>query len=260
MSWSDDKKCMKNIQIPNRQKIYANGCSYTYGEELSNPAKSAWPVLLSDRLNATVVNDASSGGTNYSIMYNTIKNLQDNFDLYVIAWTTYTRFTFYKSDNNFEVNFNPRLQHGLFQNESFYKKWGTDLYRYWFNRLFAFKLWLQQIIQLQALFRQQNKNYIMLNAWQNNLQNWLVPKDRFNDSVRDLINFDIMNDEQILEQHREIQYYISVLDKSKFYKWEDFYLQQLCSQFPCGPGGHILEEGHIEMANQLYNFYLSTNA
>ena len=43
-------------------KIYANGCSFTYGDELSNPAESAWPILLADKLSGDIVNDAVSGG------------------------------------------------------------------------------------------------------------------------------------------------------------------------------------------------------
>ena len=105
-------------------KIYTNGCSFTYGDELQSPETSAWPVQLGTLLGATTVNDATSGGTNYRTMYRTIKQYQYNFDLYVIAWTTNTRFTFYKSDNNYEVNFNPGLRHSMYGKDSFYHNWG----------------------------------------------------------------------------------------------------------------------------------------
>ena len=88
-------------------KIYTNGCSFTYGDELIDSKQTAWPAILANKLNGTVVNDAISGGTNSRTMYHTIKNIQQDYDLYLIAWTTYSRFTFYKSDNNFETNFNP---------------------------------------------------------------------------------------------------------------------------------------------------------
>lgn len=45
-------------------KIYVNGCSFTYGDELITPSTSSWPALLAQKLNAEVVNDAISGGTN----------------------------------------------------------------------------------------------------------------------------------------------------------------------------------------------------
>ena len=231
-------------------RIYACGCSFTYGDELQNPKISAWPTLVAEKLNATVNNDAVLGGTNVRTVYQTVKNIQDNYDLYLIAWTTYSRFTFYKSDNNFETNFNPNLKHSLYGNEKFYRDWGYDLYKYWYNELYAFKLWLQQIIQLQQLLK--DKNYLMLNAFENNLSKWLAPKELFIDSVKDLINFDLMNDDQIFDEYKEIQYYVSLIDISKFYQWNKFYISELSNKFPTGPGCHILEQGHEHLAELIH--------
>ena len=231
-------------------KIYANGCSFTYGDELVNPEQTSWPVLLANKLNGTVVNDAISGGTNSRTMYHTIKNIQQDYDLYLIAWTTYSRFTFYKSDNNFETNFNPQLTHALYSADKFYADWGNTLYKHWYNELYAFKLWLQQIIQLQSLMG--TKNYIMINTMDNNINKWAANKESFIESVKLLINFDIMTNEQIFDEYNEIQYYISIIDFSKFYQWNKFYITQLCSQFKCGLGGHLLEDGHAHLAELIY--------
>lgn len=231
-------------------RIYACGCSFTYGDELKNPNKSAWPARLAEKLSASIDNNAISGGTNIRTVYQTIKNTQENYDLYLISWTTYSRFTFYKSNNNFETNFNINLKHSLYGNEKFYCDWGNDLYKYWYNELFAFKLWLQQIIQLQQILK--DKKYLMLNTMENNLSKWLTPKESFISSVKDLINFDSMNDEQIIDEYKEIQYYISLIDFSRFYRWNDFYIAKLCDQFPVGPEGHILEDGHEYLANLIY--------
>jgi len=231
-------------------RIYACGCSFTYGDELKNPNKSAWPARLAEKLSATIDNNATNGGTNARTLYQTIKNTQENYDLYLISWTTYSRFTFYKSDNNFETNFNPNLENSLYENENFYYDWGHNLYKYWYNELFAFKLWLQQIIQLQQILK--DKKYLMLNTMENNLSKWLAPKESFKDSVKDLINIDMMNDEQIFDEYKEIQYYISLIDFSKFYRWNEFYIDQLADQFPIGGHGHILEDGHEYLANLIY--------
>jgi hypothetical protein len=232
-------------------RIYTNGCSFTYGDELKSPNDSAWPVLLSKKLNGQIVNDAVSGGTNQRTVYRTIKNLEKEFDLYIIAWTTYSRFTFYKSDNNFEINFTPTLTHSDYKDKSSYRDWGKILYTEWYNELYAFKLWLQQIIQLQAVLK--NKNYLMINTTPNRLKFWLTDKDHFIDSVKKFINFSLMNDEQIFEEFREIQYYTSIIDNSKFYQWREFAITDLCSNYLSGPGGHILEDGHAHVANLIYN-------
>ena len=122
----------------------------------------------------------------------------------------------------------------------------------WYNDLFAFKIWLQQIIQLQKLL--ENRNYLMINTFENNLDLWLVPKDRFIEKIKHLINFDSMDDDQIFDEFNEIQYYISLIDTSKFYRWKEFHIGQLCSQFKCGPRGHFLEEGHTYLADLIYNY------
>jgi len=236
-------------------RIYACGCSFTYGDELSHPTAHSWPAILATKLSADLTNAAIVGGTNYSTVYQTIKNTQDDYDLYLIAWTTYSRFTFYKSDNNFQTNFNLNLTHGLYSSEKFYKQWGEVLYKHWYNELYAFKLWLQQIIQLQAILK--NTNYLMINTFDNNLSSWLAPKESFVNSIKDLINFDSMNDEQIFDEYKEIQYYISLIDFSKFYKWSKFHIIELCNHFQCGPEGHMLEQGHNHLADLIYQHLCS---
>jgi len=236
-------------------KIYACGCSFTYGDELVNPAASAWPVLVADKFKATIVNDAVSGGTNYRTIYRTIKNIKNDYDLYLVAWTDYSRFTVYRSDDNFEVNFNNQLKNDLYQNSSEFKEWGRIYYKNWYNDLYAFKLWLQQILQLQSLLK--DKNYLMINTMSNNLSKWLAGKDSFIDSVKNLINFDLMNDEQIFEEYNEIKYYVDNIDLSKFYQWNDFYITKLCYDFPVGKQGHILDQGHSHLAELIYNHLCS---
>jgi hypothetical protein len=238
-------------------KIYTVGCSFTYGDELNDPHQSAWPVLLANKLNASVFNNAVPGGTNARTVYHTIKNTKDHYDLYLISWTDYSRFTYYKSDNNFEINFNAKLKHSLFQNSSFYKNWGSDLYKYWYNELYAYKIWLQQIIQLQTFLESKNKSYLMINSHRNYLPEWTSTEAVFKDQVKNLINFDIMNDDQILAEHKEIQYYLSLINKDTFFNWGDFFISQLCATFPTGPGGHILETGHEYLADLIYTHLCS---
>jgi hypothetical protein len=230
-------------------KIYTNGCSFTYGDELQSPDTSAWPAVLAAQIGADITNDAVPGGTNPRTVYHTIKNLQNKFDLYLIAWTADTRFTVYKSDNNFEINFNPELENQLYGQKDFYRDWGKTYYTTWYNQLYAFKLWLQQILQLQAVLGP--RPYLMINTMSNDIDRWTAPWPEFAAKVKDMINFDVMNNEQILAEHKEIQYYVAQIDVSKFYKWNQFAIQDLCSQYECGPRGHILEHGHQRLANQI---------
>jgi hypothetical protein len=233
--------------------IYTVGCSFTAGDELTN-SNHAWPHLLAKDLQTTVINDAISGGTNYRSVYHTIKNLDHDHDLYIIAWTTTARYTFYKSDNNFEINFNPLLTNSLYGHEKFYSDWGRTLYQHWHNDLWATKIWMQQIIQLQSILEKHKKKYIMLNTMPNNLSDWLVSQDCFIDSVKSLINFEVMSDEQILREHQEIQNYTNLIDTDKFYQWNKFSIIDLTKIFPVGPNGHLLESGHQHLSNLLLEY------
>ena len=85
--------------------LFFIGCSHTYGDDLVNPGNEAWPALVAEKRKQTFLNAAVSGGTNDRIMYHTIKNI-DKFDEFYIAWTFTSRFTRYREDNNYEINFN----------------------------------------------------------------------------------------------------------------------------------------------------------
>jgi len=232
-------------------RIYANGCSFTYGDELTDPKNDAWPAVLAKKSSSSLVNDSERGGSNQRTLYRTIKNLANDFDFYIIAWTADTRFTQYKSDNNFETNFNPSLEHSLYGDQWFYKKWGETYYKFWHNKLFAFKLWLQQIIQLQSLLK--HKRYLMINTFSNNLAAWTSEGSAFVENTKSLINFDIMNDVQIIQEYKEIQFYIDTIDKSKFYKWNEFAITDLRRDHKCGPRGHFLESGHLHLSNLIFD-------
>jgi len=172
-------------------KLYFNGCSFTYGDELKSPEKDSWPSLVASNLKSDFLNHAVSGGTNDRIIYKTLLNVKD-YDYFFIAWTSYARFTEYNPVDNFEINFNPALKlnaslhysHDLKENYPKYKNYGEMYYKHWYNELFEFKKWLQQIILLQSFFDQHEKQYLMLNAFNNNLSRWLQPADSFIESTK----------------------------------------------------------------------------
>ena len=232
-------------------RIYANGCSFTYGDELLIPKKSSWPILLGQQLGASITNDAASGGTNQRTLYKTIKHLAEDFDLYIIAWTFTSRYTFYRAENNFEVNFNPQLANTLYGADSNYAVWGKTLYTIYYNELYAFKLWLQQILQMQSVLKLNSKKYIMLNTAHNNLSSWTSPQ--FISAVKHLVNFELMTDQQLLDEQHEILCYINQIDFDNFYRWGGFALTDLTKEFNTGPGGHFLEDGHEHVSKLLVN-------
>ena len=76
--------------------LYCNGCSYTYGTELSlGNLKLAWPYLVAKKLNATLINGSQQGQSNLIIYKKTVEDilsLEKKPDLAIIQWTFFERF------------------------------------------------------------------------------------------------------------------------------------------------------------------------
>ena len=195
--------------------LYFNGCSHTWGDDLADPV--------------------------------------DQFQEFIIAWTYIGRFTRYRFDNNYEVNFNPQLKHSLYGNDQSFLQYGKLHYTVWHNELYDFKKWLQNIILLQTLLQRKNKKYIMLNATNNNIVQWTSPWPKFNAAVQHLLCFDQMNDEQLLNEHCEIQSLISQIDQEKFLGWGQWWITQLHTAYAVGPTKHLLEDGHNAIADYILN-------
>ena len=229
--------------------IWSTGCSHTYGDDLEDK-KLAWPHMLADMLGTECVNNATSGGSNDRIVYETVK--ADPADLYIIAWTYKERFTRY-DPNNYQINFNPNLVHDMYSNRWEFTEYGKLHYTFWHNQLYSFKLWLQQIILLQRYLESKSQNYLMLNANHNNYEIFVTDWLNFNQSVRDYVCFDQMNDIQLQAEHAEIQQYIDNISKECYYKLDTFCITDLHDDYPLGDSGHLLEQGHREIANRLYN-------
>jgi len=232
-------------------KLYFVGCSHTYGDDLVDKSQ-AWPALVAKHHNADFLNDAVSGGTNDRILYQTIKNAAE-FDLCYIAWTYTARFTRYRADNNYEVNFNPQLKNTIYGDSSEFKNYGKLHYQIWHNELYSFKIWLQNVILLQRYLDSINKSYIMVNSTNNLIDRWSVDWPLFNSSVKSLLCFDAMDDEQLFKEHIEIQSLMAQINKKNYLGWNEWWLTKSCKIYPTGPTGHALIEGHRYIADYIIN-------
>lgn len=184
--------------------------------------------------------------------------------IFFVAWTYYNRFTEHNPVDNFEINFTPTLtldaslhySEDLKKNYHKYTDYGRMYYKHWFNELYEFKKWLHQIILLQSFFKINNKKYLMLNTDHNNLKEWLAPQKKFIDSTRHLLGFfDYLDDNQLFNEHAQIQELVSMIDVTAFVEWNQWTIINLKSTYPIGPGGHILENGHQAVANKVIEYY-----
>lgn len=90
-------------------KLYAFGCSLTYGEHLDDvypenkyPSKFAWPQILSNNLDIECVNMASPGASNKEILHTILQTDLNQEDIAVACWTLPDRFCVIK-DPNYEI-------------------------------------------------------------------------------------------------------------------------------------------------------------
>ena len=229
-------------------RLYFNGCSHTYGTDLDDPSSQSWPSLLATEHKCSFLNDSVSGNANDQIIYKTMKHA-DQFDKFYIAWTYIERFTRYRPDNNYAVNFNPRLSNAMYGKDPDFINYGKIHYAVWHNELYAFKLWLQNIILLQRYLESVNKPYVMVNADNNNIDRWTTSWSNFNFSVQSLLCFDRMNDEQLHQEHEEIQYLLTQINFDHYIGWNTWWLTK--DQFPTGATGHLLEQGHEHIAKYI---------
>jgi hypothetical protein len=229
--------------------FYFVGCSHTYGDDLEDK-NQAWPALIAKHYNCEFLNDAISGGTNDRTLYRTIKNAP-NFDRIYIAWTYTARFTRYRADNNHDVNFNPQLKNSMYGSSPEFKNYGKLYYLNWHNELYCFKIWLQNIVLLQRYLDSIHKPYVMVNSTNNFIERWSVDWPAFNSSVKSLLCFDLMDDDQLFQEHTEIQSLISQIDTRSFLGWNQWYLTKACEIYPVGPTMHSLSQGHQYIADYI---------
>jgi hypothetical protein len=99
----------------------------------------------------------------------------------------------------------------------------------------------------------------MINAHENDLEKWLTPWPEFIEATKKIINHNVMNDFQLLDEYKEIQFYVDQIDTSCFYGWNSFYLQQLKKTMAVDQV-HPDKNGHQYIADLLYNSVQLKNA
>jgi len=90
------------MDINQEKIIFANGDSFTFGDELEHPFGSAWPAKLSELLRRQVINFARPGAANNRIVETTKNFINDlektnafrfiyDMDFVLIQWSSYLR-------------------------------------------------------------------------------------------------------------------------------------------------------------------------
>ena len=203
-------------------KLLAVGDSFTYGEELSD-INNSWPFLLGNKLGYEIINLAKPGSGNTRMVRHAVEQI-NNYDLIIIAWSHFARTELADKNGFYDIWPGCRtLPHKEFSS------WRSDVINYYskhHNDQYLYNQYLINIILLQQYLKNNNKKYLMLDAFGNH-QN--VGR-RSNDN-KDLIK---------------------QIDKNSFLGWPDQSMMEWTNGTPQGLNGHFLEQGHKQVADKIY--------
>lgn len=166
-------------------KLYANGCSFTYGTGLARKDAS-WPYILADKLEIDdVVNEAQRGVSNPYIVRSTITTVSEMIEneeapnFVAIGMTAPSRREHFIESKNLLIHNVPSVEyHGnimLSDEENANVSTFNNIYTSMFvSQIYDFHLYLIHLLTLQNFFRENGINYMIFNSL-NLTQNLLEP-------------------------------------------------------------------------------------
>lgn len=238
------------------KKFYFVGDSTTYGQDLSDSQRetASYPALVSKHYGAECVNDGVIGNSNNRMVSQVLQSI-GKYDKINILFTFTNRFTLHDPKNWYPVNFNELLTSSNYQNIDYYKNFGRYYYGFWSSVLFEFKNLLEQIVMLQATLEQKNQPYLMQFGSMDLWPKFICEEKDFINNLSTLIDVTKFDDQQILQQHSEIQCLYNQINLKNLMSPFDFdFKRSVLYQCPVGSTGHPLEEGHRCIADNILKF------
>lgn len=212
-----------------KHRLLTVGDSFTYGDELSNPYE-AWPYKLASLTNSDVVNLGESGIGNTKIIRKTIVELVrdsvEPYDLVVIGWSSAGRVE-WKDNIGSEYSLWPGYsgRSSFFHDHPWRAEWLNYMNQY-HDPSYLYQQYLLNVLSLQSYLKVKNINYVMLNI--------------------------VNNEYYRISCLPELEYLATEIDKKHFLGWDQFGMAEIADGCPRGSGGHPLEQGHIKIANKIY--------
>lgn len=201
-------------------KILTLGDSFTYGEELQD-TNTAWPYLLAQRLHGTVSNLGRPAQGNTRMARECVLS-GNEYDLVIIAWSHFARIEF--SDEKGTYDIWPGSNTNMFTHPdvTFRQELVSYITRHYSDE-YLYNQYLLNILSCQRYLEQYQVRYVFLDAFDNN-------------EHRHLGN-------HRLQQQINPNYYLGWPNETMM-EWT-----YGCSQ---GPRGHFLDQGHIKVADKIY--------
>lgn len=251
--------------VLHKMNLFTHGDSNTYGSELVE--NKPWPVLLSNKLECDVENFAKPGFSNDRIIRDTIGYVTNNLNksdnlIVIIGFTEMSRTEFFSDELKSWIS----IETGNINNERipYSKEYYTKFHSFVSDGI----LFWQKVLLLQSFLKLYKIKYIFFSCFRDSLiekyffNNNLVPK-HLKVLESDSISAKTKYKKYEKELSSRVQYLnkniLSQIDESKFvglreaYTIYNFEKNKKCLR---GQYGHLLEDGHINWSNHLYDNYV----
>ena len=136
--------------------ILTLGDSFTWGDELADRTAEAWPYLIAQQFDHSVVNLAEPGASNdFIVRLGVEQTIKQQYDLVVVAWA---------DQNRLEVWSEVDRQIKSINSNSTFMPWIQDYYRHSYNDEYNLEKKSLQMLLLQQHFKQINQPYLFTNV------------------------------------------------------------------------------------------------
>jgi hypothetical protein len=206
-----------------KTRLVTFGDSYTYGDELINPAVSAWPVLVADKFSCKLLNLAKPGFSNDAILEQILDQDLNSNDIVVVCFSHYTRL-YFEDKLGWFTTITEIEQDQIFR-EDLSKLLIATVSDEW-----LFKRWLKQIIYLQE---------------------YLKSKD-----IKFLFTVANLNDIDVDQRYKSYTALMNQIDKKTFLGNQNQTFEDITKTLPRGEFRHPLEQAHVEFANFLIEYMI----
>lgn len=208
-------------------KLLSLGDSFTYGEELAD-LDNAWPHVLGRKFGAEVTNLGEPGCSNDTIVRKLFQHeLNNTSDLILIGLTSPGRVEYADSAGCYTMwpGYSGKSWSNINQHRQELQRYTTMNH----NDAWLVERYLREIILLQNYFKQQNQRYLMVNVCNGDYYLKWIDNRPIISMYSKMIDF---------------THFLGFKPENSMTGWT-FGASR-------GPRGHFLDEGHVRVADKLY--------
>ena len=218
------------------KKLYFNGCSFVWGDELGDRENQAFSFLLQKKIGCDIINDAERGASNEYILRTTLsRDLSDCF--VVIGWSSLFRYEYFEGG----------WETCISQNQVPY------LREEWFVMNF-----INQVLALQNYLKYNQIPFFFFLSMCKNYGPWPGYPHKFLDHIKDWFDdwWKNINDKPLGEWLDGYDNWFRYIDKDTFPSLfnNDLVFRDYCFNHgeQMSPNGHPTKESHQLWSDYLY--------